>query len=161
MDKQFSPAWKSSSKPNKQRKYRHNAPLHVKGKFMNAHLSKELRAKYNMRAVRVRVGDKVRIMRGQYKKLEGKVERVDISKLKIYVSKAEIVKRDGSKSTYPIDPSNVLIVELHLDDKHRLTKAVAPVAKPKVAKAPVEKKTVAKTEKTAEKKAKAPVKKSQ
>ncbi len=118
--KKFSKEWISSKKPNKQRKYRFNAPLHLRGAFLNVHLSKELREKYGIRALRVRTGDKVRIMRGQFKKLEGKVEEVDMKKLKVYIAKTEHVKRDGSKARYPIQPSNLLLVELNADDKERM-----------------------------------------
>jgi large subunit ribosomal protein L24 len=134
--KEFSKKWISSKKPNKQRKYRYNAPLHLRGSFLNVHLSKELRQKYSIRALRVRVGDKVRIMRGQFKKTEGKVEEVDMKKLKIYIAKTEHVKRDGTKARYPIEPSNLLIVELNTDDKERvasLKKEIKPkTEKPKV-----------------------------
>ncbi|MGV8150995.1 MAG: 50S ribosomal protein L24 [Candidatus Woesearchaeota archaeon] len=119
MKAQFSDSWNSSKKPNKQRKFRFNAPLHIKGNFLNAHLSKELRKKYNMRSLRVRVGDKVRILRGQFKKQEGKVEEVDVRTSKIFVSKVEHVKRDGTKARHPLEPSNVLIVEVNTDDKRR------------------------------------------
>ncbi|GIU69296.1 MAG: hypothetical protein KatS3mg002_0532 [Candidatus Woesearchaeota archaeon] len=119
MRKKFSKSWNSSKKPNKQRKFRYNAPLHIKGEFLNVHLSKDLRNKYKMRAVRVRVGDKVRILRGQFKKQEGKVEEVDVKRSVIYVSKIEHVKRDGTKARYPIQPSNVMIIELNTDDKKR------------------------------------------
>jgi len=118
--KTFSPNWVSSKKPNKQRKFRFNAPLHLRGNFMNVHLSKELRTKYGIRALRVRTGDKVRIMRGQFKRQEGKIEEVNMKHLKVYISKIEHIKRDGSKARYPIDPSNLLLVELNLDDKKRM-----------------------------------------
>lgn len=137
--KTFSKSWISSKKPNKQRKYRFNAPLHIRGSFLNVHLSKELRTKYGTRALRVKVGDKVRIMRGQYKTQEGKVEEVNIKKLKVYITKIEHVKRDGSKARYPIQPSNLLLVELNTDDKERLaniqkekTQKVPKAEKPKV-----------------------------
>lgn len=149
--KKFSKEWISSKKPNKQRKYRFNAPLHLRGAFLNVHLSKELRTKYGIRALRVRTGDKVRIMRGQFKKLEGKVEEVDMKKLKVYVAKTEHVKRDGSKARYPLQPSNLLLVELNTDDKQRM----AGLKKEAKTEAKVEK-TV---EKVAEKKAKPEAKK--
>jgi large subunit ribosomal protein L24 len=122
MKKEFSNAWKSSKKPNKQRKFRFNAPLHISGRFLNVHLSKELRQKYGLRSLRVRKGDKVRIMRGQFKKQEGKVEEVDTMDVKIYISKIEHTKRDGTKARYPIDPSNTMIIELNDDDKKRMKK---------------------------------------
>jgi large subunit ribosomal protein L24 len=119
MKKTFSKKWNSSTKPNKQRKFRFKAPLHIKGSFLNVHLSKELRTKYNTRSIRVRVGDKVRVMRGQFRKQEGKVEEVNVTKSIIFLSKVEHVKRDGTKARYPIQPSNVMILELNTEDKKR------------------------------------------
>ena len=119
MKKKFSKSWKSSKKPNKQRKYRSNAPLHIRGKFMHAHLSKELRDKYKKRSVRVRKGDSVKIVRGNFKGKVGKVERVDLKNLKIFVSGVDLTKSDGTKKQIPIDPSNVVLTELNIEDKKR------------------------------------------
>jgi large subunit ribosomal protein L24 len=119
MEKEFSTHWISSSQPRKQRKYRFNAPIHIKSGFFNSHLSQELRKKYGKRSFRVVTGDKVKIMRGQFKNIEGKVERINAKSVKIYVAKAEMNKKDGSKAFYPIDPSNVMITELNLNDKER------------------------------------------
>ncbi len=115
----FSKLWKSSKQPRKQRKYRYNAPLHLKRKFISVNLSKELREKYGKRNVKVRVEDTVKIMTGQFKKKTGKVSKVDMKKLKIYVEGAENIKRDGSKVLYPIDPSNLMITNLILTDVKR------------------------------------------
>ena len=113
-------AWIGSKQPRKQRKYRYNAPLHIKGKFLTAHLVKDLRGKYGLRSLRVRVGDKVRILRGQFKGREGKVERVDVKKSKLFVTKVDIVKKDGAtRVPYPIDASNIVIVEFDTTDKNR------------------------------------------
>lgn len=116
----WSSNWKSSKQPRKQRKYRYNAPLHVKHKFLHSHLSKELRKKYNRRAIGVKKGDKVIIVRGRFKKHSGKIEHVDMKRCKIFVGKAEITKKDGSKGFYPIDPSKVIITELNFSDKNRI-----------------------------------------
>lgn len=143
MKKKFSTAWNSSKKPRKQRKYRFNAPLHVKHKLLGSHLAKEIIAKYKKRSLPVVVGDKVRIMRGQHKKREGKVERVDTKKVKVYVTGIDRPKKDGSKSLYPLSPSNLLITELNLKDKKRKEKlegqkkeAPKAAAKPAPATAP-------------------------
>ena len=117
--KKFSKAWKNSSKPRKQIKYRINAPLHIKQKFMHSHLSKELRKKYGKRSIGLRKGDKVKIMRGQFKKHDGKIERVDLRKTLAYVNGIEISKRDGSKKMLGLNPSNLVLVELNLDDRLR------------------------------------------
>ncbi len=119
MKKKFSKAWKSSKQVRKQRKYRYNAPLHIKQKFVHVHLSKELKKKYGRRNLGLKKGDKVKVMRGQFKKHTGNVERIDLKKTKVYLSGIEITKKDGSKTTYPITPSNLIITELNLDDKMR------------------------------------------
>lgn len=123
MKKLFSTKWNSSTQPRKQRKFAAKAPLHIKQKFMGAHLSKELAKKMGTRSVTVRTGDKVKLMLGQFKGIEGKVERISRFKGKIYVTGCSVPKRDGSQSMYPIHPSNVMITEL-TDDKRRVkTKA--------------------------------------
>jgi len=117
--KKFSRSWISSKKPKKQRKYRFNAPLHLKQKMMRSHLSKELRAKYTKRNVGLKKGDKVIIMRGKFKKKEGKIEKIDLKKSKVFVSGIEIAKTDGTKVKFQLDPSNLMITEVNLDDKFR------------------------------------------
>ena|SRR3989338_5855168 len=119
MKKEFSINWKRSKIPKKQRKYRYMAPLHIKQKFLHVHLSKELKKKYNRRNLGLKKGDKVKIVRGQFKKQMGKVDRIDLKRTKVYISGIEIIKKDGSKTNYPIDPSNLVITELNLDDKMR------------------------------------------
>ena len=120
MKAKYSSAWIGSKQPRKQRKYRYNAPLHVKGKFLNAHVVKELRDKHGLRTLRVRVGDKVRILRGQYKGREGKVERVDLKNTRVYVTKVDFLKKDGAtRVLYPLNPSNLVIVEFDTTDKQR------------------------------------------
>lgn len=119
MRKKFSIKWGRSKQPRKQRKYRFNAPLHTKQRFVSGHLSKELRKKYARRSLGLKKGDKVTVVRGQFKKHSGEIERVDLKKTKVFVSGIEITKKDGTKTTYPIDPSNLIITEVNLDDKMR------------------------------------------
>tara|TARA_Y100000310_G_scaffold167856_1_gene167804 strand:- start:13293 stop:13682 length:390 start_codon:yes stop_codon:yes gene_type:complete len=117
--KKFSKSWKSSGKPRKQRKFRFNAPFHIRHKFVRAMISKELRKKHDKRNLSIRTGDKVKIMRGSFKKKEGKVERVDLKKSKIYILGVESSKKDGTKVKVGINPSNLMITEINLDDKRR------------------------------------------
>lgn len=115
----FARTWNASTQPRKQRLYRHIAPLHVKQTFMQVHLSKELRAKYGMRSLSVRKGDTVKVMRGQFVKKEGKVERVDLKKGKVYVYGVEVIKKDGTKLPMAIHPSNLLLVVAEMSDAKR------------------------------------------
>jgi large subunit ribosomal protein L24 len=119
MKREFSTKWVSSTRPAKQRKYRYNAPLHIKHKFLSVHLSKELRTKYGRRNIVVVKGDKVKVLRGQFKGRENKVERVDIKSTRVYITGIDRQKKDGSKSIIPLQPSNLIITELKLDDKKR------------------------------------------
>jgi len=122
MKTKFSTKWNKSVQPRKQRKYRFNAPLHKRQKFMTVTLSKELRKKYGTRNITLRKGDKVKILRGNFKKKEGKVEEINLKLTKVYVTKIERSKKDGSKAKVPLNPTNLQIIELNLDDKLRKTK---------------------------------------
>lgn len=115
MNSKHSTKWKRSIQPRKQRKYVYNAPLHLKGKLLHVHLSKELRAKHGVRALRVRSGDTVKVLRGTHKGKEGKVERVDVKRLRIIVSKVESEKLQGGAAKYPLQPSNCMITDLARD----------------------------------------------
>lgn len=104
----------------KQRAYVREAPAHISGDFVSAHLSKELKQKHKCRSIRLRVGDKVKIMRGSFRNKTGKVDRINVKAQKIYITGIELTKRDGSKAMCPIHPSNILIQEPDLSDKRRI-----------------------------------------
>lgn len=120
MRKIFSVRWRSSKQPRKQRKYRANAPFHIRHKFLSAHLSPSLRERFKRRSLPLRKGDDVEIMRGSDKGLKGSVERVDMKKAKVYVDAIKVKKVDGSEVHRPVDPSNLRILEIKTDDKMRV-----------------------------------------
>ena len=119
MEKKFVVSWKGSKKPNKQRKYIANAPNHISSKMICSMLSDELKKKHNKHNLRVIKGDRVKILRGQFKGKSGKVENVNIKTKKLYIENIELQKKDGTKTQYPIHHSNVMITELNLKDKKR------------------------------------------
>ena len=119
MKNSFSKSWKSSKQPRKQRKYSYNAPEHIKSKMLGAHLSKELREKYSKRSIRPIRGDKVTVMIGMHKGKNGKIERVDVNKMKVFITGIEMIKKDGNKVLYPINVTNLVVTELNLEDKKR------------------------------------------
>ncbi len=108
-----------SKKPGKQRLALLKAPLHIRQKLMTAPLSRELREKYGVRNLPVRKGDKVRIVRGDFKGYEGTVVKVDLKRLRIFVDGVTVKKQDGTPRFVPIHPSKVVIVALDLKDKWR------------------------------------------
>ncbi len=119
MKREWSNKWIASTQPRKQRKFRHNAPLHVRQKFVSAHLSEILRRRFGRRSLPLRKGDEVKVMRGEDKGFTGKVERVDLKNSKVYIEGLTVKKVDGSEVMKPIEPSNLLIVEPKMDDKRR------------------------------------------
>lgn len=126
-----------SIQPRKQRKFRYNAPLHLRKKMVGVHLSKELRAKLSTkkRNAPAHKGDKVKVMRGEYRGKTGKIMEVSLSTLKIYVEGITRRNAKGVEKLVPIDPSNLLLLEGEFA-KDRLAmlgrsgkKAAAPAAK--------------------------------
>jgi len=120
MEKKWSRNWRSSKQPRKQRKYRLNAPLHLRKNFLSAHLSKELRQKYKKRSFPLRKGDVVKIMRGRFKGKTTKVESIDLKKLKVYLEGIAREKQNKVKAPIPFEASNLQIIELNLNDRKRI-----------------------------------------
>lgn len=85
-------------------------------------LSPDLREKHGRRSVRPRVGDTVRIVRGEYKDIEGKVTHVDTKLGVVNVEGVTHEKLKGGTSPIPIHSSNVLVTALNLVDKARKSK---------------------------------------
>ncbi len=127
----FSKKWKASKQPRKQRKYIYNAPLHIRRNFLASTLSKELRGKYGMRNIEIRKNDEVKIMRGKYKKKQGKVNNVNAKNLKVAIEGIQRTKKDGTKINVWFNPSNLRIIVLNTDDKKRF-KRVNKETKPTV-----------------------------
>jgi len=112
-------AIKPVTKPAKQRKMLYQAPDHIRYKFFAAPVSPEIRKSHGAKALPVRKGDTVRVMRGDHKGLEGKVTRVDRMKYRIFIEGLTREKVDGTTTFVPIRPSKVMITHLNLDDKWR------------------------------------------
>jgi large subunit ribosomal protein L24 len=158
MKKKWSTSWISSIQPRKQRKFRHNAPLHARKRFVSIHLSPELRKRFSKRSIQARKGDEIKIMRGSMRGKLGTVERVDLSKSRIYIEDIKRKKVDGSEVPLGFQPSNLMITRLKLDDKRRqaVLDRVSETGKPRK---PAAESPVPKQEKPAEPAVKGPEKK--
>lgn len=111
-----------SAQPKKQRKSRYNAPLHQRGRYLHAGLEKGLRDQYKRRAIRIIKGDTVRVLRGDHAGQEGVVDKVDTVRLRIIVHGISVNKADGTEVPRPVDPSNLRITKLNLEDPRREAK---------------------------------------
>jgi large subunit ribosomal protein L24 len=85
-------------------------------------LSTELRERHSRRSVKPRVGDTVRIVRGEFKDIEGKITGVDPKRGVVNVEGVTREKLKGGTSPVPINSSNVIVTSLVLTDKERKRK---------------------------------------
>ncbi len=85
-------------------------------------LSPELKERHSKRSVRPRVGDSVRIVRGEFKGIEGKVTGVDSDSGSVNVEGVTREKLKGGTAPVPIRSSNVMVTALVLEDQRRKSK---------------------------------------
>lgn len=111
-----------SKKPKKQRKAFHEKPLHARQREVASHLAKKLAGELSMRAIPLRTGDSVKVMRGGFKGKSGKVSRVDYSKMQVFVEKLSRRKADGTEVLVAFKASNLLVESLEKGDEKRLKK---------------------------------------
>ncbi len=110
---------KISMQPRKIRRRLYNLPHHKRHKIMVAPLTKEARERYGVKRMPIRKGDTVRIMKGRFRGIVGKVVEVIPKKFRIHVEGATMKRSGGSVVYYPIYVWNVAIEELDLSDPKR------------------------------------------
>jgi len=137
-----------STQPRKERKTLHNLPAHQNRAQIASHLDEPLLLKYNTRSTTLRKGDTVRVMRGEYAGTSGKVVEVNTRTRKVTVDGVTVTKADASQKPRPLDPSNLLITRLNLEDPKRREKLGASEAEAESGEAPASKKKPKKTEET-------------
>lgn len=102
-----------------------NAPWHRRRRLMSAHLSEsylEDRKRKLPRALPVRKGDVVKVVRGDDTGKEGKVATIDYRAFRITVEGITHAKADGTQVGKQIHPSNVIITKLDETDARRLAR---------------------------------------
>ena len=112
-----------TKKPSKQRKrniYKTN--IYGKRKLLVAKLDKPLLKTTTKKRMTVRKGDTIKILRGKYKGKSGKVDKVSYTKAKIYVKDIKQTNSRGQDKLIPFNASNVIIVDLILNDNKRISK---------------------------------------
>ncbi len=109
-------------KPRKQRSIFRSGKLHIMTRVVSAHLSKELRKTMGKRALPLRVGDSVKLMRGSHRGRSGKVVLVNRQKGQVFIENITRKKSDGTERQIPFKASNLMIAELDKSDERRLGK---------------------------------------
>jgi len=118
-------------KPTKIRNQQiYRATFATRSKQVSGSLSKELRKKYGKRSIRINIDDTVRIIRGEYKGVDGKVTKISTEKNGVAIEGIKKEKLKGEKIDVYIPSSNILIIGLNTDDHWRKSKLEGQ--KPKV-----------------------------
>ena len=108
-------------KPTKVRNHQtYRATNQVINKQICAPISKDLRKKYSRRSVRIMIEDTVKVIRGEYKGITGKVSKVSTGNNSIAIEGNKKEKLKGDKVDVYIHTTNVIITALNTDDKWRL-----------------------------------------
>jgi large subunit ribosomal protein L24 len=93
---------------------------HKRDKFLGANLAENLKEQYSKRSMRVIKGDTVRILRGEYVGIEGKVEKVNTEKSTLSIEGVQREKIRGGNVKVQVHASNVQIISLNTDDDYRI-----------------------------------------
>lgn len=93
---------------------------HKRDKFLGANLAENLREQHSKRSMRVIKGDTVRILRGEYVGIEGKVEKVNTEKSTLSIEGVQREKIRGGNVKVQVHASNVQIISLNTDDDYRI-----------------------------------------
>jgi len=117
-----------TTKARKQRKRLFRAPGHKRTPFLSAHVDKALRDKnaWLPRAVPVRKGDQVKVFRGDFYGLSGKVSSVDHRSRMVTVEEIVLEKMDKKKVARPLPPSNLVITAFDESDPRRRERLAKP-----------------------------------
>ena len=121
-------------KPTKSRNQLiYNPTFHTRSKQLGSQLSEELRKKYGKKSVRVIEGDSIKIIRGEFKGVDGKISKVSTKKSSVSVEGVKKEKTKGDKFDVYIHTSNLLVTGLNTEDKWRIAKLEGkkPSEKPK------------------------------
>ena len=114
------------TKPSKQRKMLYQSPAHRLRKLLSAPLSEDLRKSQGRRSYPVRKGDTVKIIRGDFAGIEGKITKMDTHKQRIFVEGVTREKVAGTSTNVSVHASKVRITKLNLDDKWRAESVKLP-----------------------------------
>jgi large subunit ribosomal protein L24 len=118
-----------------------NIKKHKLDKHIRSPLSENLRSEYKKRNARVIKGDTVKVLRGEYKNVEGKVEKVKTERSTLFIEGIQREASKGGKVKVQIHSSNVIITSFNLHDKNRSNvirkvKSAKPGEKKEISKKP-------------------------
>ncbi len=95
------------------------APVHRRSRRVGANLSPDLRSQYGVRSIRVAKGDTVKVVRGEFEGIEGKINRLHTESCRLEIAGIQKEKVRGGNFPVLIHASKVMVVSLNLSDKWR------------------------------------------
>ena len=110
-------------KPTKMRnKQIYYATMKTASAQLSSLLSESLRKKYGKKSARVVEGDSVKVIRGEFTGVDGKVTKVSAANNGLTIEGVKKEKLKGEKYDVFIHTSNIEITGLNTDDKWRINK---------------------------------------
>ena len=138
-------------KPTKMRnKMIYRATFQTRSKQLGSALSKDLRKKYGKRSVRVNEGDSIKIVRGEFKGVDGKISKVSPQKNSVAIEGIKKEKTKGDKFDVYIHTSNLVVTSLNTENKWRMAKLEGKVPRKQPKKTPVKDESVKVSKETKE-----------
>ena len=105
-----------SKQPRKQRKSLYNYKNNQRSKLLSTRIADYLREEYGIKRLPIRVGDQVRVCKGEFKDFEG--EALEITKdLRCRIKEAQFEKTDGTQYHPAIHISNLIITKFAKEKK--------------------------------------------
>jgi large subunit ribosomal protein L24 len=98
------------------------ATFQTRSKQLGSALSKDLQKKYGKRSVRVNEGDSIKIVRGEFKGVDGKIAKVSPQKNSVTIEGIKKEKTKGDKFDVYIHTSNLLVTSLNSENRWRIAK---------------------------------------
>ena len=110
---------KATKMRNKQIYY---ATMQTASAQLSSLLSANLRKKYSKKSVRVKEGDSVKVIRGEFTGVDGKITNVSSADGGLTIEGVKKEKLKGEKYDVFIHTSNIIVTALNTDDKWRINK---------------------------------------
>jgi large subunit ribosomal protein L24 len=105
-----------SKKPRKQRKALFNYKNHQRSKLLSTRVADFIREEYGIKSLPLRVGDDVRIVKGEFKDFEGEVIEITRNQ-RAKIKEAKFEKSDGTEFNPSIHISNLIITKFIKEKK--------------------------------------------
>jgi len=110
-------------KPTKMRNSQLYRATHAsRSSQMSSPLSNDLQKRYARKSIRVVRGDTVRVVRGEYRGVDGKVAQVRTAASRVTIEGIKKEKTRGDKYDAFIHTSNLVVTDLNTEDRWRAKK---------------------------------------